>query len=249
MTPPMAPNPFPQPKMARIKSQQISDLAKLLIRIKIYRNGRSITQEDIAKTLGVSLRTYQRIEQGTAPLEMGLLYKLCGIFEVSYENLAAPTVTQSMLPNVNFIKTFKDQPKPYPFDETPIVKVFKELKNDIDDKKFRVKDLHKNESFRDHERAFYFSDPNFTWVNKTLAQSLGNRKVTKVSVMKNMSDFEFIVRIWELCYDKSEPWYYATTEHNENGVISEVTTLNYFTLNTGLPLVFGTVIGAKVKNP
>jgi transcriptional regulator with XRE-family HTH domain len=234
------------PRQGRLKNPEISKFSKLLVRLKIYRNGRNLTQEAVAKKLGVSLRTYQRIEQGTAPLEMDLLYNLCHILETTYENLAFPSLTQKDLPNVIFYSKLSEAKSNYKIDQTAISQVFEELKSALEVQ--RVKEIYKNKIFKDHELPFFYSDPNHTWINKSLAREYSGGKSSKVSVMKDLSDFEFIIRLWEVCYKTAEPWYISSTLHPIAGRESkvEVLTLNYFTLNSGMPLVLGHVLGKRV---
>lgn len=228
-----------------MKTPLISNFMKLLVRLRIYRNGCGLTQEDIAKKLNISLRTYQRIEQGTAPLEMALLYKIGTILNVDYERLTLPSLTESDLKNVQFIPDLNHLPGSIKCDKDSIAQVFDELKADIEHKRLRIKDLHKNKNFKNHDLPFFYSDPSHTWINKTLAKSMASPKSTKISVMKNLSDFEFIVRLWEVCYEKENPWYLSSTEHHQNGEDIRVTTLANFTLHSGLPLVFGSVVASE----
>lgn len=68
----------------------INEFNKFLIRLKIYRAGLGFTQQDVAKHLNLSLRTYQRLEQGTAPIELDKVYLLSDLFDISYEKLTEP---------------------------------------------------------------------------------------------------------------------------------------------------------------
>ena len=58
------------------------------VRIQRIRRGKGISQMRFAEELGISERTLSRIENGTTPIDIQLLLKMCRILEVTLEEIA-----------------------------------------------------------------------------------------------------------------------------------------------------------------
>lgn len=63
------------------------ELDKFSVNLKLYRMNEKLSQMDLADQLGVSHRTYQRIESGQAEANLSVLMKLSVIFKVSMSEL------------------------------------------------------------------------------------------------------------------------------------------------------------------
>lgn len=62
----------------------------IIIQIRHCRESRNLSQPEMAKALGIGLRTYQRIESGDTLLTIDVLYKLSSFLELPIEHLADP---------------------------------------------------------------------------------------------------------------------------------------------------------------
>lgn len=56
-------------------------------RLKIYRNEKDLTQEELAITVGVSRQTINAIEKGKYLPSLELAFKLCRVFKLNIEDL------------------------------------------------------------------------------------------------------------------------------------------------------------------
>lgn len=222
---------------------------KLLVRVRVYRAGNGFTQSEMAKKLGLSLRTYQRVEQGIAPLDIETLYSLCEVFDIPYKNIAGPEYKKADLPNVQFYSNLSEVPNLDPKMVESFKGIIDGLYKGVNEEKENLADLHKIKVFKDSSLPAYYSDPKWTWVNKSLRKDFDPSLKGRVSVMRNMSDFEFIIKVWELCYNSPKRVYTCQTIYEKEGTpISEVNTLNLFTLHEGFPFTIGTILGTKNLN-
>ncbi|MCR9203658.1 MAG: helix-turn-helix transcriptional regulator [Halobacteriovoraceae bacterium] len=225
------------------------DFEKLLVRIKVYRAGNSLTQSEMAKRLNLSLRTYQRVEQGVAPLDIETLYQMANIYNISYKTIAEPKYTISDLPNVQFYPTLESIENINGELSQAFKSIIQTFDKSLQVEKKSLSDLHKLKEFKDSPLPLYYSDPKWTWCNKTLRKAHDPTQKGRVSVMRNMSDFVFIIKLWEICYDSPHRFFISKTIHETPEVRSvEVSTLNYFDLIEGFPFTRGLVLGSKSLN-
>lgn len=67
----------------RISDAEFSlDLTQLSELIGSYRTNRGISQEDMAKAIGISRRSLTRLENNEVDLSLGLLFKMAAVFRV-----------------------------------------------------------------------------------------------------------------------------------------------------------------------
>lgn len=225
----------------------LKEFDKLLVRLRIYRMGKNLTQNEVAKKLDMSLRTFQRIEQGLAPLEVQVLHHLSKILEVPYEQLAGPYYTKKDLENVDFYSDLESIPESFLITETTkseFLNLKESLFNSLEDRTLTITNLHKLPLFKNNSRAYYYSDQKWTWLNKVARGKDKQRPKGRISVMKNLSDFEFIVKLWEVCYESEEKYYICKTFHDLPGKGKmEAITLNYFHPYQGMPFTIGSILG------
>lgn len=60
----------------------LPDVMHLSELIGSYRTNRGISQEDMAKAIGISRRSLTRLENNEVPLSLGLLFKMAAVFHV-----------------------------------------------------------------------------------------------------------------------------------------------------------------------
>jgi transcriptional regulator with XRE-family HTH domain len=218
-------------------SKPIDKFSCLLIRLKIYRMGKQITQQEVADKLGLSIRTYQRLEQGLAPIEMSTLYKLTG-----------PISTESDIPNVTFIESFENIPLAPNITPMEIQETFAQIISLLRDGSYTAKELYKAQEFKHNTFELFYSEPSFTFLNKSLQKMIEpiNKAKAKESNIKQLSDYEFLIRLWEVCYKRiNSPWFLTTTEHEKFGQMLQVLTLNRFIIHEGQPFNLGMVLNIR----
>lgn len=76
----------------------------LRTKIRFFRISRGLTQCEISSKLGLSLRTYQRIENGSSPLDVQTLMAIADIFNLSFYEMSNPEVKLDELGDVEFFK-------------------------------------------------------------------------------------------------------------------------------------------------
>jgi len=71
-------------------------------RLALLRRFRSFSQQHVAQSIGVSLRSYQRIEYGERDLDVALIFKIAELFEVNATFFLNPN-----LPSDDYLKSFR----------------------------------------------------------------------------------------------------------------------------------------------
>lgn len=232
----------PPYKETESHSQKL-EFEKLLVRIRLYRTGLSITQSELATKLGLSLRTYQRVEQGLAPLEVEVLYKLAEVFEIPYKELAGPNYKKSDIEGVQFFKSLADVKEMSEDHKKDLTTLINSFYHAIEDEGIKVSELFRRPHFKNHPRPYYYSDAKWVWANKTTIKNYDPTQKGRVSVTRNLTDYKFIIKIWEVCYEEPKQFFVCDAEYDIPEVgLKTVRTLNYFDLLEGFPFQIGTVL-------
>lgn len=74
-------------------------VARYVLKLKLYRELAGFSQNEMAEALGVSHRTYQRIEAGETVLDLEMILKVCAILKVelgNWLNLVSPEKLDSV---------------------------------------------------------------------------------------------------------------------------------------------------------
>lgn len=76
----------------------------LRTKIRFFRITRGLTQSEISAQIGLSLRTYQRLENGSSPLDVQTLMLIAQVFNVSFYELSNPEVKIEDFEQVEFFR-------------------------------------------------------------------------------------------------------------------------------------------------
>lgn len=82
--------------------------------MRLARQGSGFTQQEVAKKVGVSLRTYQRLESGQTPLDVATLFQFSQALDVDFLGLTSPEIQPEQVQGCEFFKTeeeFLSHPK------------------------------------------------------------------------------------------------------------------------------------------
>lgn len=77
-------------------------------KIRFLRTKKELTQNQVAKKLSLSLRTYQRLENGKSPLDVQTLFILSRILEISFVDLTNPKLNEKDLQEIEFYQSQKE---------------------------------------------------------------------------------------------------------------------------------------------
>lgn len=77
----------------------------LSLKLRLARQGLNLTQQDVAKKIGVSLRTLQRVESGQTPIDVGTMYQFCENLGIDFLSLTKPDLTPEEVTNCDFFET------------------------------------------------------------------------------------------------------------------------------------------------
>lgn len=133
-------------------------------KIRFLRIARGLTQNQLAAQLGSSLRTYQRLENGTSPLDVQALMHLAHIFETSFYDLTNPFIEKSELSNVDIFKKPDEL-----FEHSGLAGEEKNLIHKVVEKtlqgQLELEKVEKLPSFKLSNLPIYFSDLKKTTIN------------------------------------------------------------------------------------
>lgn len=167
----------------------------IVIQIRLYREGRNISQASMADALNLGHRTYQRIESGETVPSIEVLYRISVLLNLPIEHFVNPGSNLSPQDSFHIFDTLSDF---LSNDEDKSSKII-ELSNDPQLKEAFLKD--DLESTRDvHEFYYadyplYISDPKWTILNLA-AQKFLNASGPRVPTVSGDENNERIGTLW-----------------------------------------------------
>jgi len=212
--------------------------SRIIFKLRVNRQSQGLSQGQIAKLLKLSLRTYQRIESGAAPLEVHFLYKFCSITGTDFYHLTRPEIDHSDIPNAVFFKNERD------FFNIPIVKEarLEQLIEVLYPKlltESKINSIHCSDEFNGHNQKLLLINPNFTIANKALLDSGVGFKEAKWKTGATWINKQRILLAWDLCLSKKLPGFSITTHHKVKNQSFKTRSFNYFFHNHPTPHLLG----------
>ena len=172
---------------------------RLQVKLRLARTAVNKTQQDIARDLAISLRTYQRLESGNAPLDMETLYKIARIHNLSFNSLTNPELGPDDCPRVSFFTDEKDLYSHPQIDDESL----KSIKRDIlkpDSEKIRINNtiLEKNRLFQESSSPLFVSDIKTTVANRKLLHRTNGTLESPWDLSKNVTNLSNYMKAWEI---------------------------------------------------
>ncbi len=177
-------------------------IQRLQIKIRLARIAAKKTQQEIAKNLGVSLRTYQRVEAGKAPLDVETLYKLAAIYQMSFLTLTSPEIKAEDCKGFKFYDCEKKLLSLPEVDDRLLNKVVEHFTENpkSDDQVLRVSSnsLITSPEFNHHEKPLFVSDVKTTMANKELLKQAEDTPASPWDLSKNLISLGAYIKAWEV---------------------------------------------------
>ncbi len=226
----------------------VSDFTRFLIRLKIYRSGRQITQQKMANELGISLRSYQRLEQGVVPLDAVHLEKICEMLKVSYEQLMDPCHKEEEFEKVKFYDSLNEliEAEGLHKELGTFSQTIGDLHKAVFEENLPITELSKHPSFVDSPAHLFYTTPSFSWVNPATVSSYDPSSPSKLSAVNNMDDLEDVIKVWEHCYEHKNAWYTMRADTTHKGQTMIIYNACHFSLYDGLPFVIGQITKVEI---
>jgi transcriptional regulator with XRE-family HTH domain len=168
---------------------------RLRIKLRLVRQGLLLTQQDLADKLGISLRTYQRLEAGQTPLDAATVINLCDKLNYSFLDFTHPNLNASECNDTEFFNVEKD----FYIHEDIHQKSFEEVKPVINEEKLNLLKVLESPSFHAASAPLMVADTSITVANDSLlkiAPRLDERKWKTMSKWDNLNDQ---VKAWDIC--------------------------------------------------
>jgi transcriptional regulator with XRE-family HTH domain len=151
----------------------VSDFTRFLIRLKIYRSGKEVTQQAMADHLGISLRSYQRLEQGIVPLDAQYLPKICEILNISYKQLMEPKHRDKEFNKVSFYGSLEELISREGLENkvSSLSQTICDMHKVVFEDKLPIRELAGHPSFVTSQDHLFYTTPSSAWVNPATVNS------------------------------------------------------------------------------
>lgn len=128
-----------------------SRISRVIFKLKLYRELANFSQAQLASSLSMSLRTYQRIENGDASLDLGMCFKISKILNIEIDDWLDDGCCE-LEPNIKIINSYECYN--LSFTQLNLISQFEKI-NSIEE----VYDYSSSDLFK------RFSDPGFVCIN------------------------------------------------------------------------------------
>ncbi|MCF8059746.1 MAG: helix-turn-helix domain-containing protein [Bacteriovoracaceae bacterium] len=214
-------------------------ITRLKIKLRLIRQGLELTQEEVSSSLGISLRTFQRLESGQTPIDCATLYTFCSKYNIPFVELTRPDVTKDNCPNYTFFHSEKDFLSHPEVDEESFLKVREKVKPIIDKNPNLIKTFNSS-FFHSIETPLYVADLSMTVANNSLQKM---SSITKESTWRTLSKWDNkIQRInaWDLCLMKGHIGFFANSVLTNGSKKVSVRNFNWIIPSTiSKPIIIG----------
>ncbi len=169
--------------------------SRLTLKLRLVRQGLLLTQQDVADQLGVSLRTYQRLEAGQTPLDVATVIHFCDKFNFSFLDFTHPNINVSECTDSEFFNVDK---KFYTHSDLH-QKSFEEVEPVINEKKSNLLKVLESPSFHAAPAALMVADASITVANESLLKIAPQLNESKWKTMSKWDNFNEQVKAWDVC--------------------------------------------------
>lgn len=158
-----------------------------------------MTQQEISKRLGISLRTYQRLESGNAPLDMETMYKISKIYGLSFNALTSPELDPNDCKKINFFSTEEEIYSHPEVDDDSLRAIKKGILNP-ESGKIRINNSLIGEltPFQESSSPLFISDIKTTVVNRKLLHTSESIPENPWDLSKNTTSLSNYLKAWEI---------------------------------------------------
>ena len=217
-------------------------IERLSIKIRLYRTSLSITQQEMATTLGLSLRTFQRIETGQSPIDMDIIYKICESYEIPFFDLVNPDIKAENLKEAQFfsdLETFKREN--FFSDKTDLLDMKDLILDSLKKDPTKLTPIINLPEFENSPYYLYVSNLHFT-IGNAKARSTGGLSDDKHRTVKTFKDASIMIKSWDIYLKNNYPAFKLISEHKTEKAQLKIMAYNfcdYVDSDKKEPIIFG----------
>lgn len=201
----------------------VDPIRRLQLKIRLARMAEKKTQQEVAKDLGVSLRTYQRLEAGKAPLDMETLYKISKSFQVDFLALTSPEFLQEDCKSFQFYSSDQEMLSIPEVDDESIIKIRKKIYSpDEEIIKVQPETLVKEEIFQKNSTPLFVSDIKNTVANKSLLSQVEDNPSSPWDLTKEVVTLSSYIKAWEVTLREDLAGFLLTKEKATGDFIKQL---------------------------
>ena len=209
----------------------MNPVERLSIKIRLYRTSLNITQQEMATKLGLSLRTFQRIETCQSPIDMTIIYKICECYDIPFFDLVNPDIKREELADGNFFSSVEDFEKEDFFSDKPDFIALKDKVIDLvkkDPAKITmVSDL---PEFENSPYYLYVCNLHFA-VGNAKTRAITGLPDDKYRTLKTFKDASIMIKSWDICLKYKDPAFKLLSEHETDKAQLKIMGYSYFDFN------------------
>ncbi len=206
-------------------------IERLSIKIRLYRTSLSITQQEMANTLGLSLRTFQRIETCQSPIDIAIVYRICESYDIPFYDLVNPNISTEDLEGSQFFTTEDDFKKEAFFQDKPDFvalrdKVLEIVKKDP----AKITAVSELPEFENSPYYLYACNLHFA-VGNAKTRAIAGLPDDKYRTLKTFKDASIMIKAWDISLKYRFPAFKLLSEHETDKAQLKIMGYSYFDFN------------------
>ncbi len=196
----------------------------------------------MATTLGLSLRTFQRIETGQSPIDMDIIYKICESYEIPFFDLVNPSIKADDLKEAQFfsdLETFKREN--YFSDKAELVEMKNLILDVLKKDPSKLTAVINLPEFENSPHNLFVSNLHFT-IGNAKARSIGGLSEDKHRTVKTFKDASIMIKSWDIYLKNNYPGFKLISEHKTDKAQLKIMAYNfcdYVDSDKKEPILFG----------
>lgn len=204
----------------------------------------------MSNTLGLSLRTYQRIETCQSPIDIDLIYKICDSYDIPFNTLVNPEIQPNEIEGVKFFRdlnAFKEED--FLKNRTHLLEHKDHFFSFIRKDPVKMGHITSLPEFENASDPLFVSSLNFT-IGNAKARAAAGMSDDKFRGIRTFKDPSLMIKTWDAALKYQFPAYKMLADHQIDNK-PQFKTLKYNFVDFGKeekghncsdgPLVFGVI--------
>ena len=195
----------------------------------------------MADTLGLSLRTFQRLETNRSPIDINIIYKLCESYDIPLFDLINPDIKTDELPEARYYDNPYEMKKEEFFqNKTDLIELRNKVIEIAKENPQKLTKINELKEFEDSPYYLFVSNLYFT-VGNAKARAVGGIPDDKFRTLKTFKDASKNIKSWDILLKYGFPAYTITSEHLMDNKHLSLKSYCFFYANeeSDEPFIFG----------
>ncbi len=203
-------------------------IQRLSTKIRLYRTSLSITQQEMANTLGLSLRTFQRIETCQSPIDISVIYKICESYDIPFFDLVNPDIKPGDLRDAEFfsnLDTFKQES--FLQEKSDFFAIKDQIIEYIRKDPAKLNMLSSVPEFENSPYYLYACNLHFA-IGNAKTRAIAGLPDDKYRTLKTFKDASKMIKAWDIGLKYKFPAFKMTSDHETDKSQLKIMGYNFF---------------------